>query len=406
MYIQGSPCSDTDKLKAGVMNMKIIINKPEIRSYDGICRLEAEIEFPEVTKTVYFSFPEEYMDGLCDENADAFLAAALLYCMRRGLDIECRAPVSRPMLYWLEERMVKQLADNCEHYSRINIKAQPFDKIFDNKGYVGLCWSGGVDSFYSLAENMDAPKGFRPTHLLNINAGVYEEPDIAGKFARSSEKTIRDAEYFGLKALNIDTNLHETFPDLYISVFGFRLGAALLAVQKSFRTGMISSSYELKYLGIDENVEGYYEFLTQSSLSNRNITLRVPGVEISRIEKLRRLADFPPAHDRLFVCVKEEGRNCCRCDKCARVISALDALGRLEEFGGSFDLSYVHDNIDDIWGKVIHGAKESVYCAEPVGMYRRSGRSFSPKALLRAKMLDAAQKAAANHEKEIRKNLT
>ena len=53
------------------MNMKIIINKPEIRSYDGICRLEAEIEFPEVTKTVFFSFPEEYMDGLCDENADA-----------------------------------------------------------------------------------------------------------------------------------------------------------------------------------------------------------------------------------------------------------------------------------------------------------------------------------------------
>ncbi len=57
---------------------------------------------------------------------------------------------------------------------------------------------------------------------------------------------------------------------------------------QSFGTGMISSSYELKYLGIDENVEGYYEFLTQSALSNQNITLRVPGVEISRIEKLRR----------------------------------------------------------------------------------------------------------------------
>lgn len=122
------------------MDMKMIINKPEIRSYDGICRLLSEIEFPDATKTVYFGVPEEYSDGLCDENADAFLAAALLYCMRKGIDIECRSPVSRPMLYWLKERLIKQLADNCEHYNLINIKAERFDKIFDNKGYVGLCW--------------------------------------------------------------------------------------------------------------------------------------------------------------------------------------------------------------------------------------------------------------------------
>ncbi len=91
------------------MDMKMIINKSEIRSYDGICRLLSEIEFPDATKTVYFGVSEEYSDGLCDENADAFLAAALLYCMRKGIDIECRAPVSRPMLYWLKERLIRYL---------------------------------------------------------------------------------------------------------------------------------------------------------------------------------------------------------------------------------------------------------------------------------------------------------
>jgi hypothetical protein len=251
--------------------------------------------------------------------------------------------------------------------------------------------------------HLHVPDAYRPTHLLNINAGVNEEPDIDGKFQRASEKCIADAGIFGLKALNMNTNLHLVFPLLYLSIFPERLAACMLSVQKELSSGLISSSYDLSHMHYDDDNAGFYELIIQDALSNQNITFSAPGVEVSRLEKLRRLSDFEPAQKMLHVCVREENKNCMTCGKCVRVITALDALGTIDRFGAVFDLQYFQDHRDEYWGHAIYRArtKLNIICADVLTLLEQSNRTPGEGALKHARMLALVHKMSNAHRREM-----
>lgn len=385
-------------------NERIIIEKP-YREDDGTnAFLKSRILFPDKEETVFFSVPVSYGDALAVELADCFVAAAVSWCMRKGYDIESEAPVSRSILYSLRERLIPGMSKNSKVYRPVKIIAAPSDLKYEGRKYCGLGWSAGVDCFYTYMTHLNAPDGFCPTHLLNLNAGVFEEPDIAGKFQEASERCIRDAKRLGLEALNMDTNLHLVFAQHYLSVVTLRLGACVLALQKMFGAGHISATYGLGQMCYNDDNAGFYEMIIVSTLTNQNIVISAPGVEVNRIEKIRRLSDFEPAQKMLHVCVKSEDHNCAKCGKCVRVISALDALGKIDRFGEVFDLEYVRKHYDEIWGQVIY-SRRNVHCAEALAALKRSGRTLSQRAFIRARMLEAAHKAAEEHRKEILENI-
>lgn len=132
----------------------------------------------------------------------------------------------------------------------------------------------------------------------------------------------------------------------------------------------------------------------QDALSNQNITLSAPGVEVTRIEKLRRLSDFEPAQRMLHVCVMSGKTNCMTCDKCVRVVIALDAMGTLERFGAVFDLKYYRDHKEEIWGQVIYRAQLNEYYAEVLAVLKESNKTPGEGALSRARILAAVHKAS------------
>ena len=382
---------------------QIIIEKP-YREDDGTdAYLKARILFPDKEETVFFSVPVQYGDYLAEDLADCFVAAAFPWCMKEGYDIVSEAPVSRSILFSLKNRVIPGMSRDSKVYSPIGVTAEPSDLKYDGREYSGLGWSAGVDSFYAYMTHLDAPEGFRPTHLLNINAGVFEEPAIDGKFKRASEKNAKDAEKFGLEALSINTDLHIVFPMFYLSVYPSRLASCMLALQKKFRSGLISGSVELNRMHYNDEVAGFYELIIQNSLSNQNINLSAPGIEVSRAEKIRRIADFEPAQKMLHVCVKSEDSNCMTCDKCTRVIAVLDALGKIDNFGDAFDLDYFRKHYDEIWGQVVYG-RNYIHSAEALAILKHSGRKPSKKAYMIARMLEAAHKAAESHRTEILEN--
>jgi hypothetical protein len=125
------------------------------------------------------------------------------------------------------------------------------------------------------------------------------------------------------------------------------------------------------------------------------------GVEVSRIEKIRRLSTFEPAQKKLHVCVRDEEHHCMRCGKCVRVLTALDALGTIDRFGEVFDLEYFYEHRDEIWGQAIYEGQHNVHFAESLAVLKQSGRTPGKRAMLRARMLEVANKAAHEHEAQI-----
>ncbi len=389
-----------------MQNGRILIGKPYVETDESSAFLKSDVVFPDDVKTVFFSVPRAYEQAFAVELADCFVAAALPWCMRMGLDIESEMPVSRSILHSLKTRLIPGMTRHSEAYHAIDILAEPSDRVYANAGHVGLCWSAGCDSFYTYMTHLDAQDAYKPTHLLNINAGVYEEPDIGEKFRQTSEKCIGVAAAFGLKALNMDTNLHRVFPLLYLSVCAERLAACLLAIQKELSTGLVSSSYDLGRLKYEDDNAGFYELIIQDALSNQNISLFAPGAEVTRLEKIRRLSDFEPAQKMLHVCVRDEINNCSACGKCIRVMTALDALGTLDRFGAVFDLQTFREHRDEYWGHVVYRAQAhlNMLCADVLTLLRQSGRSPGEKALIRARMLAAVYKASNAHRRKMAEN--
>lgn len=384
---------------------RILIGKPYLETDKTSAYLKADVVFPDGVRTAFFSVPAAYGSAFGAELADCFVTAALPWCMRKGLDIESEAPVSRSILHSLKTRLIPGMSRGGGAYRAVEIFAEPSDLTYESGGLAGLCWSAGCDSFYTYMTHLHAPEGFRPTHLVNINAGVYEEPDIEGKFRRSSEKCEEDARTLGLKALNMDTNLHLVFPLLYITVCPERLAACLLAVQKGFGAGFVSSSYDLRHMKYDDDNAGFYELIIQDALSNRNITLSAPGAEVSRLEKIRRLSDFEPAQKMLHVCVRNETGNCTACGKCARVTVAMDALGTLGRFGAVFDLQYYEDHRDELWGQTVYRARAgNKLCADVLALLERTGRRPGEKALAHARMLAVVHRASNAHRRQMTEN--
>ena len=69
------------------------------------------------------------------------------------------------------------------------------------------------------------------------------------------------------------------------------------------------------------------------------------GARLTRLEKTRVVASYPPAMSELDVCTTGakvrlalDHKNCSRCWKCRRTMVGLDLLGALDDFAGVFDV--------------------------------------------------------------------
>lgn len=80
--------------------------------------------------------------------------------------------------------------------------------------------------------------------------------------------------------------------------------------------------------------------------STENISFYSAGAEVSRLEKVKALTDFPPSYDYLNVCDDEYGKNCGKCKKCIGNMVSLYALGKLDLYRSVYDVDYFYKNLN------------------------------------------------------------
>ena len=84
-----------------------------------------------------------------------------------------------------------------------------------------------------------------------------------------------------------------------------------------------------------------YEMLSLSALSNRTLRIYQGGATVSRLEKLRKVVDYPPSYRYLTAC-GHTPHNCNKCIKCRRTILELYAIDALEKYRAVFDVDYFY----------------------------------------------------------------
>lgn len=384
------------------------MGKPHIERRDGMAYLTAPVDLAGREDVLWFRTDERYADYLTDDRADAFAVALMTGAMKAGADIVCEAPVSRRLLYQLRHYLIPMLAANLEGFHPISLRAEPTDVRLPCEKAAATGWTGGADSMYTLMRTLDAEEqGYKLTHLMIADNGAIDGAGHAATHRAMIEKAERTVgQELGLPVVGIGSNIQELFPEPFLAVAAWRQAAVILAMQKLFGIYYSSAAYEFSRFAFDVNNCFYYELVLFDNFQTDSTVFYSAYGAVSRAQKLRELSDYPLAWKYLHPCVYAvPEKNCGRCGKCVRTMTALYGLGTLERFSEVFDVeAFQRDKDWYIANTLAH--KESQHYGEALMLVRERGLEPSENARRMARTMRAAMAVAEKDRDALAEKVT
>lgn len=308
------------------------------RSADGWITSTYTIRFDTAGRepaALTFAVPEAEADGISDR-MEAPVMAMVFLAMALGEDLHVDAPLSPKFHYGL--RQIQQYFHLWYPgvLKVVQIHCGGLEAGDEPGRETAACFSGGVDSFYTLWHHREATEpdpGHRLQYGLYVHgfdipledAAFYRETAASYAHALASE---------GIGLLHCRTNLRPLLePHVpWMTVHGAAIQAAGLFLQKRLGKLLIPSTnrYSLLNPPIGSNP------FTDPLAATEALDFIHHGCEASRIQKIRTIAEWQPARDHLRVCFQKPGEtvNCGHCKKCQKVMAPLWILGQLEAFRG------------------------------------------------------------------------
>ena len=189
-----------------------------------------------------------------------------------------------------------------------------------------VCFTGGVDSFYSLLCGKHDI-----THIVFAHGYDIPLEDITRMTAY--ERSMREvAQSLGVKSIVVTTNLR-THPSYDGVSWDHSHGSALAAIgyllSNEIGTLIIPSSYTYT----DEQPWGS-SWSTDSLWSTERLNVVHDDATYRRIDKLKHIAHEPLVRQNLRVCWENRSPtgNCSACEKCVRTMIGISVWAPLEEF--------------------------------------------------------------------------
>ena len=285
----------------------------------------------------YFESDGDGLSGL-RAGANAFLAAAFVPAIRAGerrirIEEQPVCPILRDGLRAAAGLLRAWYGPAAEPA----IEAPAGFRAERPEGPAALFFSGGADSLHLLRVNRSLyptshPNAFREAlHFLGM-AMFEDNPgerarNLAARGLRSSERIARTS---GLTLRSIRSNVARLSRDNHFWATHTQ-GAMLasVALGQTVRSASLAASWDARLLppwGSHPLLDPCY--------SSSAVEIRHLGVDFTRLEKVKALADWPEALETLMVCheapLPEGELNCGRCEKCVRTMVELLAANALD----------------------------------------------------------------------------
>jgi len=206
-----------------------------------------------------------------------------------------------------------------------------------------LLYSGGIDALATLRRNRliypaSHPSSIRDClHLFGMHPvdflGERPCPKRLALWERNLPTMRKITGVADVELHLMQTNQHGLFDDMAFQAYQYHsatlLGLPHLLTRRLSEVSVASSDYlgDFKTWGSHPLLDPHY--------SSANLTVHHDGTRLTRLEKVRLLADWPEVLPLLNVCssftAPEVGMNCGRCEKCMRTMLELLICGKLED---------------------------------------------------------------------------
>lgn len=295
--------------------------------------------------SVWFRIPQEL--GSIPISGDPFLAGFLIACMYVGESLHIDAPVSKRLLRKIPE-IQSLIISWYPEFKEIPVTCRETDVTSVEQQNLGTacCFSGGVDSWYSLLKNQEDI-----SHLILVQGTGGKNKNV--KYWESQKKTAEIvASSFNKKLIMVSTNLRQQTDmksifrrkehywgkpylgeDFYGNcTHGSFLAAIGLCLRGRISEFIIPSTHPYSLL----KPWGSHPLL-DNLWSVENLVFIHDGCEASRLEKIQQqVAKSTLALKNLKVCPSMPQNtvtefNCCQCEKCLRTMIQLRLCGVLNQ---------------------------------------------------------------------------
>lgn len=332
-------------------------------------------------------------------NPHAFLVGALIPALHLG---ERRITMDSAICPQLQQGLSTAMG-LMRHWSqgrmqplRLEVDTQSKVSFADRYRRTAMFLSGGIDSLTSLRLNrLTYPR----SHPLSVQdclmvhgfdiGGVVARGAKYHVFQRAREHMASVAEDAGVELIPVYTNIRHLWDarELWLTYF---FGAVLAATAHAFAPRLqqvnIAASYDIANLapcGSHPMLDPQY--------ASADMHIRHCDVELTRIDKLRIIADWPVAFDHFRVCLANvpDRLNCGRCEKCVRTMTGLAAIGALK-YTRAFEENDIAPELFDTF-KITIRHREPFY-EELIEPLKAQGRQDLA-ALIEAKLVDRSNDA-------------
>lgn len=272
-------------------------------------------------------------EGPIAHGSEAFLAAALFPAMKVGQPLRIAGGISPRLLNATGtiQDIFHKWRPQCQ---KVAVEAKP--KIPEEVGHqkdVGVFFSGGVDSFYTLLKHQEEITKIIFVHGFDIWLDDYAFRDRVAKELREVARELQKP------MIEVETNLRE-ISDRYVDwvdYFGCGFASIALLLSPQFKKIYIASSESYAHL----DPCGSHPLL-DPLWSTEYLEIVHDGCEANRNEKVARIAQNDIVLKSLRVCYenlhvrghyedRENTYNCGCCEKCLRTMISLHAVGALEQ---------------------------------------------------------------------------
>jgi hypothetical protein len=298
---------------------QVLIGDPRHERFDDGEQLSAAVQVGDTAHPVRFrAYGAPVATGI-----EPFLPISLLVAMRLHLPLQAARAIS-PRLHGqlglLQQRF--QAPDPELAVSDVRIAAGPPTEGRPAER-VGVFFSGGADSFYTLLEHRTEITDLIYVHGFDIPIDNRWAHEAALANARGV------ARHFGKRLLHVETDLRQ-FSDRYALWAEHLCGPALAAVAHLLRPQLGRVLIAGEYFSTVERRASRIDL--DPLWSTEAVEIVHVGHDITRVQKLGTIAHEEVVQRSLRVCWQnQEGRmNCCACSKCLRNMAALRLHGLLD----------------------------------------------------------------------------
>lgn len=344
------------------MNAIIKIGKPYLSESTDSIRLNAKISmmnFPwgSDEKVLWIEAEKEYGKYFTTDRADAFLLGFIHYALRYGAEIVSDSPISVRLYEQIVNQFVPWYLSSFrvtkeKHFPKpIKITAPTIEELEEKGTAVGAGVSCGVDSMHVFATKSDITHGLVWNMFPNNYRVSQERRDKAWIDLKSRSQAFMNE--IGKPLITLDTNYDTAlFPEMWSDYqFTWANLFAIRSLQKLLGKYYFASGNPIWTVQMDIHPWRCccsYEPILLPLLSASGTLIQLVGEELYRREKIKIIADYPPACKHLFVCRGHEKGNCTsRCEKCIETLLQMESVGVVDKFAAAFDLDEFYRNHDE-----------------------------------------------------------